>query len=60
MKTKKELTQTEEVALALKRLRRNKDFVLFFSEIITNGVKICHIDENGIETPGIEIGIINN
>lgn len=59
MKTKKNLTLTENAELAFKRLRGNKDFLLFMGEVIYNGVTITSDGSNDPDAPGIKIGVIN-
>jgi hypothetical protein len=56
---KKNLTLTENAEMAFKRLRRNKDFLLFLGEVIINGVTITADGNNDSDAEGIKIGIIN-
>jgi hypothetical protein len=57
MKTEK--TLKEEANEAFRKLKKNKDFVVFMTQVFVEGVTMNHIDENGNETPGITIGIID-
>lgn len=58
----KTLSKQEQKAIAdaYKRLRNNKDFTLIFGYLITGThLTISCKDENGNDTPGFIIGLIN-
>jgi hypothetical protein len=59
MTTKEKKTLEKEARIAFDRLRENEDFTTFLLQILVGGINICQKDENGNETKGITIGIIN-
>lgn len=59
----KTLTKKEQKTIsdAYKRLRNNKDFTLIMGYLITGTpLTISCKDDNGNDTPGFKIGLINN
>jgi hypothetical protein len=59
MKTKRNLTLTENASISFEKLRRNKDFLVFMSEVLVNGVTLYQKEIDGKISGGITIGIIN-
>jgi hypothetical protein len=59
MTTKEKKTLEKEARIAFDRLRENEDFRTFLLQILVGGINICQKDENGEESTGITIGIIN-